>query len=120
MDPRGEILWEHVPEDPQVEAGRAITVLPDGGIVVAGFSWKEVLVDREAKVWRFSAEGSLLWEKFYGGARNDMGEGIAHLADDSLVVVGSTLSKGAGKTDVWTFGLSPEGDLLWEETFGAP
>jgi hypothetical protein len=39
---------------------------------------------------------------------------------ESLVVVGSTTSKGAGKTDLWTFGLSPEGHLLWEETFGAP
>ncbi|MDC0713322.1 hypothetical protein POL68_32970 [Stigmatella sp. ncwal1] len=120
MDPRGEPLWEHVPDGLQVEAGRAITVLPDGGIAVAGLSWKELLVDRDAKVWRFSAEGNLLWQKLCGGVKNDMGNGIARLADDSLVVVGSTLSKGAGKTDLWTFGLSPEGELLWEETFGSP
>jgi len=119
MDPRGEILWEHVPEGSQVEAGHGVAVFPDGSIAVVGFSWKE-LVDREAKVWRLSADGRLLWQQSYGGAGDDLGYGIARLEDESLVVVGSTTSKGAGKTDLWTFGLSPEGQLLWEETFGAP
>ncbi|WP_395835271.1 hypothetical protein [Cystobacter fuscus] len=120
MDPRGTLLWDYVPDDPQAEAGRALTVLPDGGIAVTGYSWKELLVDREAKVWRFSADGHLLWQRTYEGDGNDMGNGIARLADESLVVVGVTNSKGAGKTDLWTFGLSPEGQQLWEDTFGAP
>jgi outer membrane protein assembly factor BamB len=119
MDPRGEILWEHVPEGIQAEAGHGVAVFPDGSIAVVGFSWKE-MIDREAKVWRFSADGRLLWHQSYGGAGDDLGYGIARLEDESLVVVGSTTSKGAGKTDLWTFGLSPEGQLLWEETFGAP
>ena len=119
LDPRGEVLWEHV-EQTEVGAGHAVTAFPDGGFAVAGYWWKELLVDREAKVWRFAADGSLLWQQAHGGAKDDSGGGIARLADGSLVVVGSTMSKGAGKTDLWTFGLSPEGQLLWEETFGAP
>ncbi|MDC0710909.1 hypothetical protein POL68_20725 [Stigmatella sp. ncwal1] len=87
---------------------------------MAGFAWKELLVDREAKVWRFSSNGQLLWQQTYGGDGNDMGNGIVRLADESLVVVGVTTSKGAGKTDLWTFGLSSEGKQLWEETFGDP
>ncbi len=119
LDSRGELLWEHV-EQTEVGAGHAVTAFPDGGFAVAGYGWKELLVDREAKVWRFAADGRLLWQQAHGGARDDSGSGIARLADGSLVVVGSTMSKGAGKTDLWTFGLSPEGLLLWEETFGAP
>ncbi|MBM7116603.1 hypothetical protein I3V78_23920 [Archangium primigenium] len=119
MDPRGELLWEYLPEGTSDEAGLAITALPDGGAVVLGYNWKEMLVDREAKVWRFSADGRLVWQQSYGGAKEDLGTGIARLADESLVVVGMTTSQGAGKTDLWTFGLSPEGQLLWEETFGA-
>ncbi|WNG20952.1 hypothetical protein [Cystobacter fuscus] len=119
MAPRGDTLWERVLEGSDVEAGRAITPFPDGGMAVVGYSLKE-LVDREAKVWRFSADGSLLWQQSYGGAGDDMGDGIARLADDSLAVVGSTTSQGAGKTDLWTFGLSSEGQLLWEQTFGSP
>ncbi|MFY0582755.1 hypothetical protein ACN28S_58340 [Cystobacter fuscus] len=120
LAPRGETLWEYVSEETEVGAGHAVTALADGGFAVAGYSWKELLVDREARVWRFSADGNLLWQQAHGGAKDDSGSGIARLADGSLVVVGTTMSKGAGKTDLWTFGLSPEGQLLWEETFGAP
>ncbi len=120
MDSQGEPLWEHAPEGPRVEAGCAIAVLPDGGIAVAGFSWKEPLETREAKVWRFAADGRLLWQQTYGSAEDGAGTGIARLTDESLVVVGSAFSKGPGKTDLWVFGVSPGGQLLWEETFGAP
>jgi hypothetical protein len=117
----GEILWEHVLEESgfHMEAGRDIAVFSDGGIAVVGSSLKE-MSEHEAKVWRFSADGRLLWQRSYGGAGTDMGAGIARLEDESLMVVGMTTSPGAGKTDMWLFGLSPQGQLLWEETFGAP
>jgi hypothetical protein len=120
MDSQGEPLWEHVPEGPRVEAGYALTALPDGGLAVTGLSWKDLLKEREAKVWRFAADGRLLWQQSYGGAENGTGTGIARLADDSLVVVGSTFSQGPRKTDLWIVGVSPNGQLLWEETFGGP
>ncbi|HEX5753524.1 MAG TPA: hypothetical protein VFZ09_45425 [Archangium sp.] len=121
MNARGEPRWEYVSELLRMDAGSALTVLPDGGVAVVGFWWKDLFKDdREAKVWRFSADGRLLWQRSYGGDKDDSGSGIARLEDGSLVVVGTTMSKGAGKTDLWTFGLSPEGELLWEETFGAP
>lgn len=120
MAPRGELLWEYIAEGPEVEAGLALTVLPGGDIAVAGYSWRELLVDREARIWRLSAEGHLRWQRTHGGRGDDQGNGIARLADGSLVVVGVTTSKGAGKTDLWTFGVSDQGEPLWEETFGAP
>ncbi|MFY0522654.1 hypothetical protein ACN28I_05420 [Archangium gephyra] len=120
LGPRGELLWEYVSDQTEVGAGHGVTVFPDGGFAVAGNWWKELLKDGEAKVWRFAADGRLLWQQAYGGAENDSASGIARLEDGSLVVVGTTMSKGAGKTDLWTFGLSPEGQILWEETFGAP
>lgn len=119
LDKQGEVLWEHVEEGAEVAAGRGITPLSDGGAAVVGYTLNGK-GSREAKVWRLSADGRLLWQQPYGGAGEDQGYGIARLADESLVVVGSTTSRGAGKTDLWTFRLSPQGQLLWEETFGAP
>jgi outer membrane protein assembly factor BamB len=119
LDKGGETLWDRVLNGPQVEAGHAVTAVADSGVAVVGYTLKD-MADRETKVWRFSAEGELLWQQSYGGAGDDLGYGIARLADESLVVVGSTTSRGAGKTDLWTFRLSPEGQLLWEEMFGAP
>lgn len=118
MDVRGNTLWEYIPADIKGEVGRAVTAAADGGITVAGFSGEGG--KREAKVWRFSADGRLLWQRVHGGTGDDLGNGIAHLADGSLVVVGSTTSFGAGKTDLWTYRLSSQGELIWEQTFGAP
>jgi len=119
LDSRGEVLWQQLLDGTEPEQGSALTPLPDGGIAVVGFSSTEQ-AGHEARVWRISADGKLLWQRSYGGAGEDLGYGIARLEDGNLVVVGSTTSKGAGKTDVWTFGLSPEGQMLWERTFGAP
>lgn len=119
LNATGELLWEHFQNEPVVEAGNALTSIADHGIAVVGYTLKD-MVDRETKVWRFAANGDLLWQQSYGGAGDDLGYGIARLADGSLVVAGSTTSRGAGKTDLWTFRLSAEGQLLWEEMLGGP
>ena len=85
---------------------------------MVGYSFKD-MTDREASVWSFSTEGQLLWQRAQGGAGEDLGHGIAQLADERLVIVGSTTSRGVGKTDLWMFQLSPQGERLWEEILGA-
>lgn len=119
LDAKGSVIWEHLPADATVEAGHAVAMLPDGGVAVAGDSLKG-LADRDARVWRFRADGTLLWRKSYGGDAQDLARGIARLADGSLVVAGSTMSRGAGKTDLWVLRLSEDGELSAQETFGDP
>jgi hypothetical protein len=102
-----------------VEAGHAVTVLPDGGFAVAGDSLKG-LADRDARVWCFAPDGILRWYRSYGGDAQDLARGIARLTDGSLVVAGSTMSRGAGKTDLWVLRLSERGELAAQQTFGAP
>jgi hypothetical protein len=102
-----------------VEAGHAVTVLPDGGFAVAGDSLKGP-ADRQARVWCFAPDGALRWRRSYGGDAQDLARGIARLTDGSLLVAGSTMSRGAGKTDLWVLRLSDSGELAAQQTFGGP
>jgi hypothetical protein len=123
LDATGRVLWEHRPTDvttdATVEAGHAVIALPDGGFAVAGDSLKG-LADRDARVWGFAPDGALRWHKSYGGNAQDLARGIARLADGSLLVAGSTMSRGAGKTDLWVLRLSESGELAAQQAFGSP
>jgi outer membrane protein assembly factor BamB len=119
LDARGRLLWEHRPTEATVEAGYAIVALPDGDFVVAGDSLKD-LSDRDARLWCFASDGALRWHRSYGGEAQDLARGIARLGDGSLLVAGSTMSRGAGKTDLWVLRLSASGEVVAQQTFDGP
>ncbi len=119
LDSKGSLRWEVLPEDTTEEAGHAVTTFPDGSIAVAGDSLK-ALGNRDARVWRFAPDGHLSWRNSYGGDNQDLARGIARLSNGELVVVGATMSSGAGKTDLWVLRLSERGEVLRQQTFGGP
>jgi hypothetical protein len=111
------IPWQRLLGSPEEERrGRAIAALPDGGVAIAG----EVLRDghRGLRVARLAADGSVTWERSFGGTGQDTARGIAATADGGLVVVGSTTTQGAGKTNVWILRLDGDGKLRWDRVFG--
>lgn len=116
-DAKGTILWEHRPQDATVEAGFAVVALADGGVAVAGDSLKG-LNDRDARVWRFGPGGELLWRKSYGGDAQDLTRGITRLPSGEFIVVGSTMSGGATKTELLILKLSQRGELIEQKLFG--
>lgn len=59
-----------------------------------------------------------VFDRHYGGTKNDRAESIQATADGGYIVVGSTESFGAGLFDVWLIKLDSKGDKVWEKTFG--
>jgi hypothetical protein len=96
--------------------GRAIVALSDGGVAVAGAALRD---DRRGlRVARLAADGRLVWEHAYGGDNYDVASGLAATADGGLVLVGSTMSKGPGKSNIWVLRLDTDGRVLWDRVFG--
>jgi len=62
--------------------------------------------------------GDSLYSKFYGGSGSDAGEHITNTSDGGYIIVGSTNSFGAGKSDVWLLKTDEYGDTLWTKTLG--
>jgi hypothetical protein len=80
----------------------------------------------EEDVWiaQLSADGDLLWNKTYGGSSYDGVRGMCLVSDGGILATGVTYSDDGdvtgfhGGKDVWILRMDPDGNLLWQKTFG--
>lgn len=64
------------------------------------------------------AQTKIVFDRHYGGTKNDRAEAIQTTTDGCYIVVGSTESFGAGSSDIWLMKLNEKGDKIWEKTYG--
>ncbi|NOY49936.1 MAG: T9SS type A sorting domain-containing protein [Chlorobi bacterium] len=126
----GQIDWQKTFGGEAVERPSQIITDNDGGFYVIGsssssqgdFSNNHGLFD----VWltRFSLAGKLLWQRNYGGSGIDFGIDIKLKQNGNFLIGASTtsgdgdVSENKGMTDFWLLELAPDGDIIWEKTYG--
>ncbi len=90
---------------------------PDGYVVLAKASCYGPGL---SAVWvlRLNADGTIAWQKGYGGYDEDFGSSILQTADGGFVVAGGTLSLGPNIVDMWVLKLNSDGTVDWEKTYG--
>lgn len=59
-----------------------------------------------------------VWQKAFGGDKDDAGYSVDATSDGGFVVAGVTRSMGEGKTDAIVLKLDSKGRILWSHTFG--
>ena len=79
-------------------------------------------------VWvvKIDANGTILWERSYGGSGYDAGRAITATLDGNLMIASVTTSSDGdvtglhaiGDYDIWLTKIDPEGNLLWQNCFG--
>jgi len=118
MDGLGNVVWQKTYELGQFDTTRAIQQTGDGGFVVAGWTRPYDSDLEDAWVLKLNSDGSVAWEKTYGGAGEDLAEAIVQTGDAGYVLAGSTNSFGAGKYDLWVVKLTANGSIAWQKTYG--
>lgn len=69
-------------------------------------------------------DGSLIWERTYGGSDFESARAITNLQNGGFAIVGSAKSNNVdvnsnyGQNDFWVIKISDSGNLLWEKNFG--
>lgn len=58
------------------------------------------------------------WEASFGGTHIEKGYSVQQTVDGGYILVGVTLSKGAGQTDFWLIKTNSAGEMEWDQTFG--
>jgi len=61
---------------------------------------------------------STSWEASYGGRHLEMGYSVQQTVDGGYILLGVTLSKGAGRTDFGLIKTNSAGEMEWDQTFG--
>ena len=75
-------------------------------------------------VLKIASNGSLLWERSFGGSEIDEGRAITTTNDGNFIIVGDTrsadkdVSNNNGAADVWIIKMNTDGNLIWEKTIG--
>jgi hypothetical protein len=100
--------------------GNSIQQTSDGGYIVAGGAHFSDAGDSDVLVFKLNWDGTVAWQKTYGGPAEDWASSIEQTSDGGYVVVGTTYSFGAGNDDIWAFKLNYMGDIEWQMTYGSP
>ncbi|MDI6761387.1 MAG: hypothetical protein QMD05_11225, partial [Candidatus Brocadiaceae bacterium] len=90
----------------------------DGGYIVAGSTNSFGARKADAWVLKLRPDGTVEWQKTYGGLEDDGALSICQTSDGGYVVAGGTRSFGAGKKDCWVLKLRADGTVEWQKTYG--
>lgn len=93
------------------DEGADAAVGPDGSVYVAGST---LGAGGDALLLKFSSEGSLVWQRSWGGALLDRAQAVAVGADGSIYVVGSTSSF---DDSLFVLKFTPDGTLVWQRVW---
>lgn len=133
VDLEGNLIWFKTYGTENNEVFEDIVLSNDGESLLAiGTHIQEGSeTDLKTNIWILKigldgdSEGEIIWEKSYGSDQNDEGISIIQkLGTDNFVISGfvseasGDVGTNLGGKDVWLAELDPNGNILWEQSYG--
>ncbi|MGW9684709.1 hypothetical protein [Flagellimonas sp. 2504JD1-5] len=127
----GEVDWIKNYGGTGEDTAQSVIQTSDGGYAILGFS-NSVDGDIVGKTtdvndyWllKLDAEGNPMWNKTYGGSKDDRGQSVIQTTDGGYAIVGYAMSddgdgsNNEGFHDNWILKLDSSGNVVWEKSFG--
>ena len=103
-DPEGNELWHKLfGATVFYDFATSVRVTNDGGIIIAGTTKQvgtvESLYDNDLLLARLDMDGNLTWQRTLGGSGSDWGSAVRLTSDGDLIMIGHTLTAGAGYSE---------------------
>ncbi|MFT4024646.1 MAG: hypothetical protein QM664_12780, partial [Flavihumibacter sp.] len=130
----GEVQWAKSFGGTGYESAKDIVETADGGFLVLGETNStdgDVAAgyggSKDVWLLKLGADGSLQWQKRYGGSQMDIGNRIVPLPDGNYLLLCSTASNdgnfpgnrsASGFTDGGLIKIDPNGQVLWTRCYG--
>ena len=134
MDAAGKIAWQKTIGGNAVEELFSIKQTKDGGYIIAASSNSDISGNKtedskgESDYWilKLDALGDIVWQKTYGGDKQELFPSIIETTDGGYFVSGvSTTDINGDKTDpsngsddIWVLKLDSMGQISWQKSIG--
>ncbi len=108
----GQELWEEAFD---------VAMTNDGNFVLCGYTSSQGAGGRDVYVLKIDASGNLIWERTFGGPRNESTGTILIAPSGEIYLGGSAVTRVTQQsqfTDAYLLKLTESGDLLWSLTLG--
>ncbi len=118
FSPAGDLLWQKTWGGSGHDYTQGITADVSGNIYLVGYTYSFGAGDADMSILKFASDGSLLWQKTWGGDGFDYAVDVALDAIGGIYVVGNTASYGQGSYDACLLKLDADGLIQWASTVG--
>ncbi|RDC64873.1 T9SS type A sorting domain-containing protein [Adhaeribacter pallidiroseus] len=150
LDANGNKLWDKTLGGTQSEELTSLVATPDGGYLAGGYSGSGKNGDKSENnkgipdvygylsvdywIVKIDATGKKLWDKTWGGDKNDFLKSMVATPDGGYLVGGSSFSDKSGDkseinqglpdangsltSDYWLVKIDAQGTKIWDETIG--
>ena len=114
----GEIEWELTLGGIGFDACYSSKETDDGEYIFAGGSYSFGPGLSDVWILKTNIAGDILWNKTYGGPRNESCYSLQKTSDDCYVVTGKTKVVEPDNFDVLLMKIDDDGNELWNKTYG--
>jgi uncharacterized delta-60 repeat protein len=111
--------WQKTYDGSGEDVAQSIQQTTDSGFVVVGWTESFGAGGRDSWVSKLDSDGTVVWQKTYGGSGEDVAQSIHQTFDNGYVVSGYSDSF-QGKGHTWVLKLHADGSVAWENTYSGP
>jgi uncharacterized delta-60 repeat protein len=111
--PDGSVSWQKIWNGTTIRGlGRPdVAVSAEGSVYVTGLTAAN---GNDAVLLKFDADGTLLWERTWGGPASDQGLAVATAPDGSVYIAGTATSFGPSSAGFFVVKFDSAGNLVWQ------
>jgi hypothetical protein len=119
-DENGNEGWEKTFGGKGSDAGNSVIQTKDGGYLIVGTTSSFGSGACDVYLIKTDDKGNKVWERTFGGKKDDVGHSVIQTKDGGYLIVGTTNSFGEGELDydIYLIKTDSNGNKIWEKTFG--